>query len=199
MFPPSLQQIALIDATLPDWQALAASLPDGTALKTFTNLAELSQWASAHAGEYSALHLFCHGAAGMLQPGSDTLNTAKLGQSDVQAQLRSLGQALTPDGDLLLYGCDVAQGQTGSDFIGTLANLTQADVTASTNLTGMHGDWTLEAVNGVLQASPLAPDWQGDLAMSITPVRMSYPDKAAGEVRNYTAFAALKSDGSVVT
>jgi len=191
--------IALIDASLPNWQTLAAGLPAGTDIETFTSLAQLGQWALSHAGEYTALHLFTHGASGKLQLGKDTLDASGLNQAGVQGQLHALGQALTPDGDLLLYGCDVAEGQSGLEFISKLAQATQADIAASTNLTGMHGDWVLESAYGVLEAAPLATDWQGDLSMSITPVRMSYPGKASGEFRNDYAFAALKIDGSVVT
>ena len=173
-------QIALIDASLPDWQSLVAGLPAGMEVQTFTSLAQIAQWASGHAGEYAALHLFSHGASGMLKLGVDTLNSQQLNQATVQAQLRVLGQALTTDGDLLLYGCDVAAGQTGLDFIEQLAQTTQADVAASNNLTGTHGDWVLETAHGAVETTALTTDWQGDLGMSITPVTMGYPSHASG-------------------
>ncbi len=58
----------------------------------------------------------------------------------------------------MLYGCDVAQGDVGQQFIEQLSVLTGADIAASTNLTGaanQGGDWVLEAVTGIIE-SPLA-------------------------------------------
>ena len=87
------KQIALIDTSLPDWPRLAASLPTTIAIETFSSLAQLSQWASSHAGEYTALHLFTHGASGKLQLGKETLDASGLNQAGVQGQLQALGQA----------------------------------------------------------------------------------------------------------
>ena len=134
-FAPN-QQIALVDVSLPDWQTLVAGLPTGMAVHTFTSLAQLAQWGVAHQGEYAAVHLLSHGTSGALKLGGNLLDTTRLNDALVQAQLQDLGKALTPDGDLLLYGCNVAQGQIGADFIGKLAQITQADVAASNNLTG---------------------------------------------------------------
>jgi hypothetical protein len=53
-----------------------------------------------------------------------------------QQSLQAIGQSLTANGDLLLYGCNVAQGDSGLQFIDSLALITQADVAASVNATG---------------------------------------------------------------
>ena len=73
-------------------------------------------------------------------------------------QLASIGSALTAIGDILLYGCNVAQGGVGMQFISLLAQITGADVTASDDLTGndnLNGDWELEQATGGLDAIPL--------------------------------------------
>ena len=94
-----------------------------------------------------------HGGAGEVQLGSTILDQRTLEQN--QAAIASWGQALRPDGDLLLFGCDVAQGSAGTQFVQSLAQLTDADVAASTNLTGaaaLGGDWNLEYSTGVIEA-----------------------------------------------
>jgi hypothetical protein len=60
------------------------------------------------------------------------------------------------DGDILLYGCEVAATADGQRFIGALANYTGADVAASTDATGsaaLGGNWQLEAATGRIEAT----------------------------------------------
>src|SRR6266511_4883597 len=87
-----------------------------------------------------------HGSEGSITLGSTILDQGNVASyADALAQI---GAALAPDGDIMLYGCDVAGGTTGQQFIDALARLTGADVAASTDLTGaaaLGGDWTLEA------------------------------------------------------
>jgi hypothetical protein len=62
------------------------------------------------------------------------------------------GAALRDGGDLLLYGCDVwAKARQG--FVDALAAASSADVAASTDLTGAHGDWDLEYHSGAIEAA----------------------------------------------
>lgn len=51
-------------------------------------------------------------------------------------ELAQIGAALNNAGDLLLYGCNVAQGELGQSFLARLAAATGADVAASDDLTG---------------------------------------------------------------
>ena len=56
--------------------------------------------------------------------------------------------AMTADGDVLVYGCDVAAGDVGQQFVAALAASTDADIAASTDITGAAspgGNWDLEA------------------------------------------------------
>nr|WP_323697120.1 DUF4347 domain-containing protein [Thiorhodovibrio litoralis] len=92
-----------------------------------------------------------------LHLGSDKLVEATLNEADVQTKLKQLGQALSVDGDLLLYGCELAAGPVGQRFIQRLAEITDADVAASINRTGQGGDWRLEATVGTITTRPRAP------------------------------------------
>lgn len=72
-------------------------------------------------------------------------------------QLAGIGAALSEHGDILLYGCNVAEGAMGLQFIDALAQATGADVAASTDTTGTApgGNLVLEARTGTIEAGPL--------------------------------------------
>src|SRR6185503_12055656 len=104
--------------------------------------------------DLKAVHLVGHGEAGEMFLGSSKLDAAAVEQGKVA----SWGAALDSDGDLLLYGCDVAKGEVGERFIQELAAATGADVGASTDATGGEaagGDWKLEYVVGSVEAAPI--------------------------------------------
>jgi hypothetical protein len=98
-----------------------------------------------------AVHIVSHGADGVLELGSGTLSAANL---DAHARdVARWGDALALDGDLLLYGCDVARSDAGQTLVESLGKLTGADVAASNDPTGsalLGGDWVLEShVGGI--------------------------------------------------
>jgi hypothetical protein len=102
-----------------------------------------------------AIHLLSHGADGTVQMGNVWLSSGNLAEHSTA--LQSIGAALKADGDLLLYGCDVGQGDKGQSFLDQLAAITGADVAASDDATGaavMGGDWELEARVGKLMQTP---------------------------------------------
>ena len=105
----------------------------------------------------AALHVVSHGASGTLRLGATALGVDELRErSDALSAWR---EALGEDADLLLYGCDVADGEVGIEFIEALANATGADVAASTDATGsaaLGGDWELEVATGSIEADALA-------------------------------------------
>ena len=151
--------LIVIDSRVTDWKSLIGDLAANATLLVLDPLRDgLTQIAEAVANSVNidAIHIISHGNTGSLLLGSSTLNSSNL--SDYQAQLASIGNALSINGDILLYGCDVAQSDIGQQFIEQLSVLTGADIAASTNLTGAvnkGGDWVLEAVTGIIE-SPLA-------------------------------------------
>ncbi len=106
--------------------------------------------------DIDAVHVISHGSAGELLLGNSLLSGDSL--AGHATQLASIGQSLAASGDILLYGCNVAAGQAGLEFIGALAQLTGADVAASNNLTGAAisgGDWELEVTTGIIDSSAM--------------------------------------------
>src|SRR5258707_1205338 len=72
-----------------------------------------------------------------------------------RALLAAIGAALAPGGDILLYGCDVASGAAGRQFIAGLADYTGADGAAATHRVGAAargGSWELDLSTGPIAA-----------------------------------------------
>ncbi len=154
-------EIAFLMGNLPDLQTLIGGIKPGVEIHILEPLGDgVAEMVSILNGRSAldAIHIFSHGASGSLALGTTTLNSNTL--LDHQAQLAELGSHLTSTGDLLLYGCNVAQGADGQAFIESIARTTGADVAASTDLTGaasLGGDWVLEAQTGLIDVAPTQP------------------------------------------
>jgi hypothetical protein len=113
-----------------------------------SGLAQLNTVLAGAGGQFDAIHVISHGTGGTLKLGSDVVTNANIATH--QAALQELGTHITENGDLLLYGCDIAGTADGSQFLMSLATLTGADVAASMDATGgTHGNAELEAWAGV--------------------------------------------------
>ena len=106
---PVRREIAFVDTSVNDWQTLVDGIRLGIEVVLLDGsndgLAQMVEWAATHSG-YDAIHALSHGATGQLQLGTATLDAAAL--TARAAGLSALGAALKEDGDLLLYGCNVA-------------------------------------------------------------------------------------------
>jgi hypothetical protein len=152
-------RIVFIDAQVADYQTLIADLPTGIEYVVLnSNRDGVTQISEALQGRTNldAIDIISHGAPGALFLENSVLNSHTL--TDYFEQLASIGRALSVDGDLLLYGCNVAADNEGQAFIERLAQVTGANVAASVNLTGaaiQGGDWLLERSTGNIESAPL--------------------------------------------
>ncbi len=117
--------------------------------------ATLKEIADVLAGyqELDAVHLFSHGSVGSLSLSGEVVNTN--GLTLQQETLAIIGESLSDDGDILLYGCNVAKDAAGQTFVDQFAELSGADVAASDDFTGsakLGGDWELEVSVGSVTA-----------------------------------------------
>ena len=162
----SSKEVYFIDASLSDVQTLIDAVPvDADVYLVQAGVDGYAFMAETLAGQsgITAIHVLGHGAVGEAQLGSVTLSDANL--DAYSAQLAAIGQALTAEGDILLYGCNVAETGEGEAFIQQIASLTQADVAASDDVTGVGGDWELEVNAGSVEADELeVGDYEGQLA-----------------------------------
>ena len=135
--------------------------------------------------DVAAVHVVSHGRPGALTLGTAELTTASMAGRHA-ADLARIGAALGPGGDLLLYGCNFAEGNTGARAVLALARATGADVAASTDTTGAEdggGDWDLEHAAGHIEARALAADAYGaTLAGLSTIVEVSTGEKIRADV-----------------
>ncbi|NHZ41272.1 DUF4347 domain-containing protein [Massilia sp. CCM 8693] len=171
------KQILFVEDNLADYRQLTTAGMEVVMLDGRQDgLRQIAQALATRRG-ISGLHLVSHGGPGALKLGSLNLDRQQLSMRS--ADLGVIRAALGADADILLYGCNVAQGQAGQDFIGEIAARTGARVAASTNLTGataQGGDWLLETRTGALRSAALSfpayrhvlPSVAGTLSVSPT-------------------------------
>lgn len=133
----STKNIVFIDERVSGYEALVANLGAETAwflLDASRDGVEQMQRLLAGYTNLDAIHIISHGATGTLYLGSTVLKGDNL--TSYQTQLQAIGSSLSETGDILLYGCNVAQGDIGGSFVNLFAQITGADVGASNDLTG---------------------------------------------------------------
>jgi Domain of unknown function (DUF4347)/Beta-propeller repeat len=148
------RSVLFIDAGVTDRELLAASSGAVTYLLDSGRDA-VGQITEVLAGwrDLESVQIVSHGRSGGIELGGSWVDLQTL-PSYVDS-LKSWGRALSEDGDILLYGCNVARGREGREFVNLLADVTGADLGASENLTGnsaLGGDWDLEYQTGKLNS-----------------------------------------------
>ena len=99
-----------------------------------------------------AVHLISHGSEGSVKMGRTTLDSETLFAN--LAEISAWGDSFTEEGDFLIYGCNLAETETGQSLVNMLSELTLTDVAASDDLTGhtsRGGDWELEYSSGNIE------------------------------------------------
>ncbi|MFB8794739.1 MAG: Ig-like domain-containing protein [Microcoleus sp.] len=158
------KQIIFVDSSVQDYRSLIQGIDGAQIVILKENSSAIDQITNALADQkdIEAVHIVSHGSEGSLKLGADVLNEHNL--ENFNAQIKQWGNALTANGDILLYGCDVAAGEAGENFVKRLSEITGADVAASTDKTGnaaLGGDWELEVKLGEISApSIITPDLQ---------------------------------------
>ena len=152
--PPARTEIVFVFDNLPDWQALAAAVPETAQVVVLDGaqdgLAQIAAHLKGREG-VDAIHIVSHGSPGRVHLGGSPLGVDEaLARADL---LALIGDSIAVDGDILLYGCNI--GADGGKLLQLLANQTGADVAASDDFTGnadKGGDWVLESVVGFVDS-----------------------------------------------
>ncbi|MCS6329467.1 MAG: DUF4347 domain-containing protein, partial [Nitrospira sp.] len=170
-------EIVFVDPTVPDYATLLAGITPNIEVVMLDGgqdgITQMADVLSSRTG-IDAIHIISHGEAGTLQLGTGTLNAETM-SGHYAEELSTIRQALSEQADILVYGCDFAAGETGQDAVDCLAQLTGADVQASTDVTGhasLGGDWDLEVRTGAIEARIAIDvqeqtDWVGLLAAPV--------------------------------
>ncbi|MGE0576484.1 Calx-beta domain-containing protein [Reyranella sp.] len=148
--------VVFIDWRVEDPGSIIAGLPAGSAWYILApgedGIAQIRRIVADYSN-LDSLQIVSHGREGTLLLGSSIVDAASL--TAEASALAEIGGALSATGDLLLYGCDVGQGERGRAFVDALANLIGADVAASADRTGaaaLGGNWSLEVASGAIEA-----------------------------------------------
>ncbi len=153
--------IVFIDPKVDDYQSLVNGvIPEAKVIvlePTRDGVEQITQVLAGRTG-VAAVHIVSHGSPGCLQLGNSQLNLDTL---DLYAShLQAWSTPLSPSASILLYGCKVAAGDAGAEFVERLHRLTGADIAASANRTGsaaLGGNWELEVVTGEVEAPLVFP------------------------------------------
>ncbi|WP_151194468.1 DUF4347 domain-containing protein [Cysteiniphilum sp. JM-1] len=141
-------EVVFIDSAVKDPHVLISGIDRNAAIEIIDlNSDGVEQMAQAleKYSNLSAIHVISHGNQAELQLGNTVLNDQNIGQ--YETKLSEIGKSLNSEGDILFYGCNVAEGEKGEDFVNKLKSFTEADIQASNNITGnthLQGDWFLE-------------------------------------------------------
>jgi Ca2+-binding RTX toxin-like protein len=142
--------IAFIDSQIDNYAVLIAGMQPETQIvlldSNINGIVKITD--TLQQGQYTAVHLITHGSPGCLYLGNSQLNldTIRNYQQELQSWFRY--SSSTPHtSSLLIYGCEVAAGDAGAEFISKLEQLTGAKIAATKTLTGnknLGGNWQLE-------------------------------------------------------
>lgn len=142
------KEVLFIDRGIEDYQVLIDSVRPGIAVHLLDNHTDGVLQLSEILLQYTnleAVHIVSHGTTGCLILGNSLLSIATLGK--YQHSLFSWKISLKQHADILIYGCNVGKGISGKYFIQQLAEITGANVAASSTLTGnseQGGNWVLD-------------------------------------------------------
>jgi len=154
----SRTEVVFVDPTVPNYHDLIGGLNSHVEVIMLDGGQDgVEQMANALSGRtgIDAIHVISHGGAGELQLGTGVLNAGSM-STDYADDLAVIQQALSEQADILVYGCEFAQEEAGQAAVDMLAELTGADVQASTDLTGsisLGGDWEFEVSTGTIETS----------------------------------------------
>ena len=135
--------VVFIDAAVSDYQTLQTGVIAGVETVILSpnqnGIEEITDFLQQHP-QVTTIHIVSHGSPGCLYLGNSQLNLDNISK---YANLLPHWQSE----NILLYGCNVAAGDAGEEFIRKLHQITNATISASTTKTGnaaLGGNWELE-------------------------------------------------------
>ncbi|MGL5195793.1 MAG: DUF4347 domain-containing protein, partial [Chroococcales cyanobacterium] len=152
----SFHQLAIIDPTVEDYPMLAAGVVAGVEViildRHRDGVEQISEILS-NRSNLEALHIVSHGSPGTLYLGSTQLSLETLNRYGTHLQQWDAD-------NILFYGCNVAAGDAGAEFIAKLHQVTGAKIAAATTTIGnaeLGGNWNLAYTTGKIETSLAFP------------------------------------------
>ncbi len=146
------KQFVFIDSAVDDIEVLIESFDDNTEVHIIqSDVDGFKEMQNILADEKNidGIHVIGHGSIGQIAFGDAILNSETL--NEYAQTLKDIGASLSADGDILFYGCNIAADESGEILIKQIAEITDADVAASDDVTGKGGDWDLEKHIGIIE------------------------------------------------
>ncbi|UVM33284.1 Ig-like domain-containing protein [Pseudomonas sp. B21-019] len=148
------QSVVFVDSRVKDADSLLKGVAPGTQVVQLDaskdGLQQIADYLDTHQG-ISSVQIIAHGNAGDLWLGNSYLSADNVAARS--AVLAEIGKDMNVGGDILIYGCYTAEGERGLSFVDSLAQLTGRDIAASSNRTGVGGDWNLEIATGNIESA----------------------------------------------
>ena len=198
------RELVVVDSSLRDIETIEQQLrpnQDILILQQGNGLTELNEYLDENGGEYSAIHFVTHG-----DDGNIIINDKIIDQQSFNAsEWSELKDHLTDSGDILFYGCNIAGTAEGEALIDQIAAACDADVAASTDTTGVSGNWDLEYTSGDVETASLTvDDYRYDLeefvVNSLEDLKDALSDVASGGIHviNIKSDITISDDIDVV-
>ncbi|TWE05976.1 uncharacterized protein DUF4347 [Pseudomonas sp. AG1028] len=191
--------VVFVDSRVKDADSLLAGVAPGAQVvmldATKDGLQQIADYLDSHQG-VSSVQIIAHGNSGDLWLGNSYLSADNIAQRS--ALLAEIGNDMVAGGDILIYACNTAEGELGLSFVDSLASLTGRDIAASTNRTGVGGDWTLEIATGSIESvSALSQQAMNSYEWGLATFTVtSNSNTGAGTLR---AALAAAQNGDIVT
>ncbi len=161
--PSNARTWLFVDAAVDGYATLAAGVMPGVEVEIVNSdedgIERITQ-VLTRCRDIAAVHIVSHGSPGCLYLGNSILTLATLDR--YSPQLTQWSESLAPDGEILIYGCNVAAvgSQEASTFLHRLHHLTGANLAASSTPVGhaaLGGNWKLDRRIGNIRASQIFP------------------------------------------
>jgi len=204
---PARHDIVFIDAGVRDLAELLGNIRADVEVHVVQNgLTEIAQ-ILANRQDVDSVQIISHGQANAITLNGQVLHAESL--AAYASELQTIGAALAPEGDILLYSCNTgATDAEHADFVSALAAATGKDVAASTDNSGsaqLGGNWVLERHTGTIEAGLFASGSAvsyGDLLAAPTSETFDGVTPSAGttgatRVINGWTFSLLGANGSI--
>lgn len=186
----SIRGVVFIDPSVADYQSLIDGVTPGNEVVILDSKQDgVNAIAQALQGRsnITSVHIVSHGSPGCLYLGNTQLCLDSL--HHYTPQLQTWFTASTSP-SLLLYGCNVAAGDAGAEFIAKLHTITGVEIAASKSLTGSAakgGNWELEVTTAQMQ-----------LALGLQPETMAnYSAVLANSIVNFNVSSIFDTDGII--
>jgi len=175
-------ELVIVSDSVKDAKVIIDGLAEGTEVLVLDResdvLDQINEYLDNSTVKYDAIHVVSHGGDGYL-----VLNNSVIDMESLQADPASwaaIGEHVAEDGDIMLYGCNVAQTENGKAFASQLASLTGADIAASIDSTGGTYGWELEYVTNAVATPVLSFNGYNARLASLTLV-----ENGSGEDRDW--------------